>query len=48
MGGKVGAKWRGTKGRKEWDNCNSIINKIYFEKRENSQCENSPRESRRF
>ena len=22
--------WRGIKGRKKWDNCNSIINKIYF------------------
>ena len=23
------AGWRKTKGRKKWDNCNSIINKIY-------------------
>ena len=21
--------WKGIKGRKKWDNCNSIINKIY-------------------
>ena len=30
-GGKVGAGQRGIKGGK-WDNCNSIINKIYFKK----------------
>ena len=24
--------WRRIKGRKKWDNCNSIINKIYFKK----------------
>ena len=24
--------WRGIKERKEWDNCNSIIDKIYFKK----------------
>ena len=24
------AEWRGIKGRKKWDNCNSIINKIYL------------------
>ena len=24
-----GAGWRGIKRRKKWDNCNSIINKIY-------------------
>ena len=29
-GGKVGARQRGIKGRKKWDNCNSIINKIYL------------------
>ena len=33
-GGNVGrkrcAEWRGIKGRKKWDNCNIIINKIYF------------------
>ena len=28
-GGAVGAVQRGIKGRKKWDNCNSIINKIY-------------------
>ena len=28
-----GMGWRGVKGRKKWDNCNSIINKIYFKKR---------------
>ena len=27
-----GAGQRGIKGRKKWDNCNSIINKIYFKK----------------
>ena len=27
-----GAGWRGIKGRKKWDNYNSIINKIYFKK----------------
>ena len=30
--GGGGAGWRGIKGRKKWDNCNSIINKIYFKK----------------
>ena len=29
-GGSGGAGWRGIKGRKKWDNCNSMINKIYF------------------
>ena len=28
-----GAGWRGIKERKKWDNCNSIINKIYFVKK---------------
>ena len=28
------AGWRGIKGRK-WDNCNNIINKIYFKNRNN-------------
>ena len=28
-----GTGWKGLKGRKNWDNCNSIINKIYFKKR---------------
>ena len=32
MGGRGFAGWRGIKGGK-WDNCNSIINKIYFKKR---------------
>ena len=31
-GGKGGIEQRGIKGRKEWDNCNSIVNKIYFKK----------------
>ena len=31
VGGRGGAGWRGVKGGK-WDNCNSIINKIYFKK----------------
>ena len=29
-GGRAGAGWRGIKGRKKWDNCNSIINEIYL------------------
>ena len=29
-GGRWGAGWRGIKGRKKWDNCNNIINKIYL------------------
>ena len=29
-GGRGGAGRRGIKGRKKWDNCKSIINKIYF------------------
>ena len=29
VGGRGCAGWSGVKGRK-WDNCNSIINKIYF------------------
>ena len=28
--GVGGAGWKGIKGRKKWDNCYSIINKIYF------------------
>ena len=28
--GEGGAGWRGIKGRWKWDNCNSIINKIYM------------------
>ena len=31
MSGRGCAGWRGVKGGK-WDNCNSIINKIYFKK----------------
>ena len=27
-----GTGWRGIKGRKKWNNCNSIINKIYIKK----------------
>ena len=34
-GGKRGAGRRGIKGRKKWDNCNSIMNKIYI-KNENA------------
>ena len=30
MGGWSSAGWRGYKGEKKWDNCNSIINKIYL------------------
>ena len=33
-GGKGGAGWRGVKEGK-WDNCNSIINKIYLKKERN-------------
>ena len=32
-GGRGSAVWRGIKGRKKWDNCNSIINKIYLKKK---------------
>ena len=31
--GRGGTGWRGIKERKKWDNCNSIINKIYILKR---------------
>ena len=31
-GGRGDAGWRRIKGRKKWDNCNSIINKIYIKK----------------
>ena len=27
-----GCKVEGNKGRKKWDNCNSIINKLYLKK----------------
>ena len=30
--GRGDAGQRGIKGRKKWDNCNSLINKIYFKK----------------
>ena len=33
MGGSGGGGWSGVKGGK-WDNCNSIINKIYLKKEE--------------
>ena len=33
-GGRGGTGRRGIKGRKKWDNCNSIINKIYFLKKQ--------------
>ena len=33
MGEGGGTGRRGIKGREKWDNCNSIINKIYFKKR---------------
>ena len=29
-GGSEGAGWKGIKGRKKWDNCNGIINKMYI------------------
>ena len=29
-GRRGGTGWRGIKERKKWDNCNSIINKIYI------------------
>ena len=32
MGGNGGARWSGVKGGK-WEKCNSIINKIYFKKK---------------
>ena len=37
--GNDGTGWRGMKGRKQWDNCNSIINNIYLKikKRKNVQ-----------
>ena len=33
------AGWRGRKGRKKWDNCNSTINKIYLKKEKSPQRE---------
>ena len=35
VGGREGAGQRGIKRRKYWDNCNSIINKIYFKEIKN-------------
>ena len=36
----VGGRYRveENKREKKWDNCNSIINKIYFKKYEDSSC----------
>ena len=34
-GGRWGTGQRGIKGRKKWDNCNSIINKIYLKNPQN-------------
>ena len=31
-GGREGSGRRAIKGRRKWDNCNSIINKIYFKR----------------
>ena len=31
-GGRRDTGWREIKRRKKWDNCNSIMNKIYFKK----------------
>ena len=33
VGGNRGTRQRTIKGRKKWDNCNSIINKIYLQKK---------------
>ena len=30
MGGRGCAGWRRIKGRNKWENCNSIVNKIYL------------------
>ena len=32
-GGSWGTAQRGIKGKKKWDNCKSIINKIYLKKK---------------
>ena len=32
-GGRGDTGWKGIKGRKQWDNYNGIINKIYLKKR---------------
>ena len=36
-GERRGAGRQGIKGSKKWDNCNSIINKIYFKKEEKAK-----------
>ena len=33
VGGRWGTGWMGIKGREKWDNCNSIINKIYLKEK---------------
>ena len=35
-GGRAGYRVEGNKGEKKWDNCNNIINKIYFKNNNNS------------
>ena len=39
-GGKRGTGWRGIKGRKKWDNCNSIIKKYILKNRDISDSKN--------
>ena len=34
---KKDIEWSGVKGRKKWDNCNSIINKIYLKRKRMKQ-----------
>ena len=36
-GGNGGIWWRGIKERKKWDNCNSIINKMYLKGKETNK-----------
>ena len=36
-GGRRGTGQRGIKGRKKWDNCNRIINRIYLKKLKNDK-----------
>ena len=38
MGGRGCAGWKGIKGGREWDNCNSIINEMYFFKKNPWSC----------
>ena len=45
MGGRGCAGWSGVKGGK-WDNCNSIINKIYFKKTINGSTMKSRKKSK--